>query len=153
MGRRYIFAFRTFGGNVVGRDKNLFPYQIGGFNTIRAHPFLAFQGTTALIANLEFRFPLLEAVAFGFPVPWVIRGFSGVFFVDMGTAFNEPTNFKGFDDATGRFRDIKASFGLGARFVLFPGLILKVDWGTPWDLKTALPISKWQGIFSIGYEF
>ena len=153
LGRRYIFAFRTFGGNVVGRDKNLFPYQIGGFNTIRSHPFLAYQGTTALITNLEFRFPLIEAIALGFPVPSIIRGFSGVFFVDIGTAFSNANSFKGFDDSTGRLRDIKASFGFGIRFVLFPGLILKIDWGTPWDLQTALPIGKWQGIFSIGYEF
>ena len=45
---------------------------------------MSLRGYHAFFFNLELRFPLLDALAFGFPVPWVIRGFSMVMFLDGG---------------------------------------------------------------------
>ncbi|RME89082.1 MAG: hypothetical protein D6767_09095 [Candidatus Hydrogenedentota bacterium] len=153
LGGRYIFATRFLAYNVEGRDRRFFPWRIGGYNTIRGYPEFTITGTKVFIANFEIRFPLVDAIAFGFPVPWIIRGFSGVFFIDMGTAYDHPADWQFWDDANSRLKDFKLSFGLGARMLLFPGIMMRIDWGTPWDLKTALPISKWEGRFSIGYEF
>ena len=50
-------------------------------------------------------------------------------------------------------QDLKLSYGLGARMILFPGVMLKIDWGTPWNWKNSRPIGEWQGVFSIGYEY
>lgn len=153
LGGRYIFAARISAGTVSGPESGYFPWQIGGYNTIRGYDFLSMQGKTTFVMNLEIRYPFIDAIAFGFPVPWIIRGFSGVFFVDAGTAADIFSRWQGYDDEEGRLKDLKASFGLGTRMVFFPGLLFKIDWATPWDFQSALPLSRWRGIFSIGYEF
>ena len=151
LGQRYILAGRLWAGTVNGPQRDFFPWQIGGFNSLRGFEFLSLKGSHSFVTNFEFRFPFLDAILFGFPVPWIIQGFSGVFFIDFGTAYDSPSSFKGISN--GRLVDLKMSYGLGGRMILFPGLFLKIDWGTPWDWQSSLPISKWAGIFSIGYEF
>ncbi len=99
------------------------------------------------------RFPLLDALAFGFPAPWVIRGFSMVMFLDGGGVFDNPALWRAYNAATNELQDLKLSYGLGARMILFPGVMLKIDWGTPWTWKNSRPIGEWQGVFSIGYEY
>lgn len=150
---RYTLAMRLTGGSISGPEKEFFPWQAGGFNTLRGFDFLSLTGSNLFIANFEIRYPLVDAIAFGFPAPWVIRGFSGVFFVDMGAVYDNPDHFRGYNSETGRLEDFKLSYGLGTRFVFFPGLLFKIDWATPWDFQSSLPISKWRGIFSIGYQF
>jgi len=148
---RYVFATRILTGGVWGPQFSYFPWQIGGYNTIRAFEFLSLKGTKIFASNFELRFPLVDAVAFGLPVRWVIRGVSGVLFFDIGATYEDGETFKGYNN--GRLKDFKASFGLGLRFLLFPGMLLKIDWGTPTDLVTALPMRLWQGTFSMGYEY
>lgn len=150
-GMRYILATRVWVGTILGPQRKYFPWQIGGFKTIRGYPFLSMQGTNSFAGNLEFRFPFLDALLFGFPAPWIIQGFSGVAFIDIGSSFYNATGFVGIRN--GRLMDLKLSYGLGIRVILAPGLFIKIDWATPWDLKSYLPISRWQGVFSLGYEF
>jgi Tol biopolymer transport system component len=151
--QRYIFASRVYAATTNGPDHQYFPWVIGGFNTIRSYDFMSLRGYHAFFFNLELRFPLLDALAFGFPVPWVIRGFSMVMFLDGGGVFDNPNNWRAFDASKNEFQDLKMSFGLGARLVLAPGLMVKIDWGTPWTWKNSRPIGDWQGLFSIGYEY
>ncbi|MCS6985317.1 MAG: BamA/TamA family outer membrane protein [Leptospiraceae bacterium] len=151
--QRYVIAMRFMYGQVIGPQYDYFPWQIGGFNTIRGYPFLSIKGTTMFVKNLELRFPFLDALIFGFPVPWAIRGFSGVFFIDAGAATETPRLFRAFRRGRTETQDLYLSYGLGIRLALFPGLLLKIDWATPWTLRSSLPISRWQGIFSLGYEF
>lgn len=151
--KRYVFAYRILIGHVAGPQYDYFPWQIGGFNTIRGYPFLSIKGTTSFVQNLELRFPFLDALIFGFPVPWAVRGFSGVFFIDAGSATDNPKTWQAFHKEKLQTRDLYLSYGLGIRIALFPGLLLKIDWATPWDLQSSLPISRWAGIFSLGYEF
>jgi len=150
---RFVLAYRLFAGNISGPQKEYFPWQIGGYNTIRAYPFLSMKASNAFFSNIEFRFPLIDAIMFGFPVPWIIRGFSGVMFLDSGTAFDNYKDLKIYDKKEKSLQDLKLSFGLGMRMVIFPGFLIKIDWGTPWNLKKALPISKWKGEFSLGYQY
>ena len=153
LGQRYIFAMRGYAATVNGPEQRYFPWQIGGFNTLRGYDYLSMRGYHSFFFNLEFRYPLIDAIAFGLPVPWVIRGFSGVFFIDGGGAFDEASKFRGFDYSRNEFDDLKMSIGLGARMILFPGLMLKIDWATPWLWRSALPLNLWIGRFSMGYEF
>ncbi|MDH5720106.1 MAG: BamA/TamA family outer membrane protein [Spirochaetia bacterium] len=150
---RYVFAFRFFLGNISGPQKDYFPWQIGGYNTLRAYPFLSMKGTNIFFSNIELRFPFIDAIVLGFPVQWIMQGFSMVIFMDIGSAFNNYKKWDGYNESEKRLEDLKISFGLGARMILFPGFLLKIDWGTPWDLKKALPISKWEGRFSMGYQY
>ncbi len=152
-GKRYVFAWRLSAGHTSGPQYDYFPWQIGGFNTIRGYPFLSLKGTTMALTNIELRYPFLDALIFGFPVPWMIRGFSGVLFVDLGGITDKPGSWRAFRPDMARTEELYISYGLGIRIALFPGLLFKIDWATPYNLKTALPMSKWQGIFSLGYEF
>ena len=47
---------------------------------------------------------------------------------------------------------IYLSYGLGFRYVLSPGLLLGY-WATPYDFISSLPLSRWQGTFSLGYAY
>ena len=153
-----VFAFRLFGGVVSGRDAGDYPYRIGGFYTLRGYDFLEFEGTHAVLTNLEYRFPFVDDLRIAFPGDWSIGTVRGVFFFDAGTAFDEPRLFQGYDAGVGVTRDLHLSFGLGIHWVNFlfpiiPGSIMKIEWATPYDTKRALPLSKWRGQFSLGFSF
>lgn len=150
---RYVFAIRAVAGAVLGPQKNYFPWNIGGPFTIRGYDFLSLQGVYTFMLNMELRFPLVDYIIFGFPVQWIIRGFTAVAFFDIGSAFNDFTTWRAYDPATGRLDDLKFSFGLGLRVILIPGILLRFDWATPWDLKTSLPMDQWKFYFSLGYEY
>lgn len=149
--RKYSFAFRTVYGRVFGPDAELFPYEIGGFFTIRGHPFRAYRGTEMALMNVEFRFPFVEAIRFGWPFQFTLGEIGGLWFVDMGAAWG-PEEFR-FQDEDGRFDTVKASYGFGLRAVLLPFIIFRLDFASPWDGKRGKPISKWQGEFSIGFDY
>lgn len=150
---RYIFASRVYAATSNGPDARYFPWIIGGPFNLRSYEFWSLRGESAFFFNLEFRFPLLDALLFGFPAPWVLRGFSMVMFLDGGGVFDNPKLFKGYNTETNKLQDFLLAYGLGVRYILFPGLMIKIDWGTPWNLKTSKPIGDWQGAFSIGYEY
>ena len=150
---RFVIAYRNYIETVQGPQAIYFPRLIGGFGTIRGHPNFAYIGTNLFLATIEIRFPVLDALLLGFPVPWIFPGFSGVFFIDFGTIFYDFQSFKAYDSQEGRLKDLKLSFGLGGRFLIFGGIYIKIDWATPWDFRSILPISKWVGQFSIGTEF
>ena len=136
-----------------GPQAEFFPKLIGGFGTIRGHPNFEYIGTNLFLASFEIRFPFLDALLLGFPVPWIFPGFSGVLFMDFGTIFYDFKSFQGYDSEEGRLKDLKLSIGLGARFLVFSGIYLKINWATPWDFKSILPLRLWRGQFSIGAEF
>jgi len=151
--RRYIVVNRFLAGIISNKDKDLFPFQIGGYNSLRGYPFLSIKGSKMFLINTELRFPLIDAILFGFPVQWVKRGFTGVIFLDIGTAFDEWDALEGYNTKSETLEDIYASYGVGVRMLLVPGLLIKIDWATPWDFKTSQAMRDWKGWFSLGYEF
>jgi len=150
---RYIWAVRFFAGSVQGKESTYFPWVLGGYNTIRGYPFLSIKGTQAFLVNLELRYPVIDYIVFGLPVPWVIRGFSGVLFFDSASATDNVQQWRAYNEQSKMTEDLNLSYGLGIRMTFFPGILCKIDWGTPWNLRRSLPISKWQGEFSLGYQF
>ncbi|MDH4200055.1 MAG: BamA/TamA family outer membrane protein [Spirochaetia bacterium] len=150
---RYVFAVRAMGGVVSGPQKAYFPFLLGGPFTMRGYDFLSMEGIYTALVNLELRFPMIDYIVFGFPVQWIIRGFTMVAFMDIGTAFSDISTWMLYDKTTGTLRDLKTSFGLGIRVLLVPGIALRFDWATPWDLKTSLPFGQWKFNFSLGYEY
>lgn len=148
---RITLASRLNLSTVLGRDQNRIPLYLGGYNSIRGYPLFSVRGTNRIISNVELRFPLVEAIIMGLPVPWLLRGFQGVAFIDAGAAFDRWQSFKGVD--SGRTKDLLLSYGLGFRYVLSPGLNIRIDWATPYDFISSLPLSRWQGTFSLGYAY
>jgi Tol biopolymer transport system component len=140
---RTLLAARVFTGYSSGNAPNF--YFFGGLNTLRGYDFRSLIGNRAAYANLEFRFPLVDVLAF----PGVVlQGVRGNLFCDIGGAAfnNQPWRFK----ENGRLKDAKAAIGYGLAFN-FLGLELHWDFAKRWDLKQT--DGKFRTSFWIGDTF
>ncbi|NNE10060.1 MAG: hypothetical protein HKN20_15975, partial [Gemmatimonadetes bacterium] len=80
---RYHFASRLILGGSRGRDNQFF--RVGGPFTFRGLDWGDLRGTRLGTLNLEFRYPFIDQIRFGWPLPLDIRSIGGILFVD-GTA-------------------------------------------------------------------
>lgn len=172
--KRYGFAFRLSAGGSWGEDPQRF--YLGGVENwitprvvnrrlsevksfyfssmvfpLRGYDYYQFAGTNFALANLEFRYPFLDYLAFHWPLRFSLRDVRGNLFLDMGGVWNEASKFKGGttqgDDP--RFKDLKVGFGYGARANL-GFFILKFDTAWRTDLSQ---VSRPKYYFSLGAEF
>jgi hypothetical protein len=157
MTRRSLFAFRVSSIYNTGDREN--SYGFGGINQLRGFEYRDFIGSRIAWTNIEFRFPLVDVLAFPvFPL-FQIRGF---FFLDAGAAwFGDDT---WYDPETERIRiedpvaitatavpfdfwnsdldelqDGRASYGAGFSFLLFRALQLNWVWARPMDYLQYVP--------------
>jgi hypothetical protein len=152
--RRYVrtslysaLALRLFGyysgGAIPGR------IAMGGPYTLRLYPFLGFIGSRAWLTSLEWRFPLLNELALGFPFGTIrFPGVQAAPFLDLAQVWLEDRDPQG----------IWGSYGIGFRMpILFP-IVLRLDVGWRFksgDLPTAL-IRDFNGTevdFFIGFNY
>ncbi len=153
-----VFAARAFAGGAGGRDAFDYPFRLGGYATIRGYDFQEFEGRYAFFANLEYRFSLIKYLLFGFPFDWSPGWIRGVLFFDGGAAFDFPEDWQAYESRNRATRDLFLSYGAGIHFenllwFAFPGVVMKIEWATPYDLKTSEPPRKWRGVFSVGVNF
>jgi Tol biopolymer transport system component len=85
---RSLFAMRLSAYLSNGDGYSI--YSLGGLNYLRGYDFREFYGSHVAFANFEFRFPLLDALAFPFGVLRDIRGFM---FFDVGAAWFQGGDF------------------------------------------------------------
>ncbi|MEM6792824.1 MAG: BamA/TamA family outer membrane protein [Acidobacteriota bacterium] len=130
--RRSSIALRLFGYDSSGNIPN--PIFIGGLDTIRGFDTNSIGGNRAAYANIEFRFPLIDRLAF----PGIsIDGIRGVLFFDIGSAwFPEDDDFDFLDDDD-RLQDGFAVYGWGLSTRLF-GFPVNWDFSMRTDLKDDL---------------
>ncbi len=148
LGKKYTLALRGISGKIFGRDSDSFKYYIGGYNTVRGHPFMEYSGENMFVANAEFRFVFIEGIKFGWPLFFGVGNIGGVLFYDAGSAWDNGFHYK--DRETGRYDDLKSGFGFGLRFAIYPVIILKFDWAWPYDGES---VGNKDFIFSIGFEY
>jgi Tol biopolymer transport system component len=79
---RSLLALRLVGLVSNGNGFNI--RSIGGLNQLRGYDYREFFGSRTSFMNLEFRFPLVDALAFPFGIIRDIRGF---LFLDVGSAW------------------------------------------------------------------
>jgi hypothetical protein len=79
---RSLFAIRLADYNSNGDAYSI--YSLGGLNYLRGYDFREFYGNRVAFANVEFRFPLVDAIAFPIGILRDIRGFA---FLDVGAAW------------------------------------------------------------------
>ncbi len=79
---RSLLALRLVGIDSNSRGYNI--YSMGGLNQLRGYDFREFFGSRVSFMNLEYRFPLVDALAFPFGV---IRDLRGFLFFDLGSAW------------------------------------------------------------------
>ncbi len=134
-------AMRLAGGSSWGKDGQVFflggalPHRLiwGKVNTIeellgfytnygdmlRGFDYADIQGRRYGVLGLEMRVPFVKTLSLAAPVPITLRNGRGVLFVDMGTAFDEFSKFRGASTSGGyHLEDLKMGIGLGYRFNL-----------------------------------
>jgi outer membrane protein assembly factor BamA len=149
MRQRYVLAFRLMGASSFGETPQTF--RVGGAYTVRGYDFEEFRGTNIGVLNAEFRFPLIEQLRFGWPLPLEFRGIRGNVFFDAGTGFNRVDGWQPFSsDGLFTLNQIKASYGFGARLNL-GFLIMRFDIAQKTDMNSN--IGSAVTTFSIGGDF
>jgi len=132
--RRSNLAFRLYAGASEGNQAGLFFF--GGLDTVRGFDFRSLAGDRVFFANLEFRFPLIDLLAF--PI-YRFQGIRGRFFFDVGGGwFDDGQEFTWFDRDTEPFgaEDGVAAYGFGLSARLF-GLNLNWDFAKQYDFETS----------------
>jgi hypothetical protein len=128
---RTLLAARVFAGYARGNFSNF--YYFGGLNTLRGYDFQSLIGNEVAFANFEFRFPLVDVLAF----PGIVfQGIRGNLFFDVGAANFRGQPFQFMNNH--QLVDGKAATGWGLSFNLF-GLELH------WDVARRYDLKKYQG--------
>jgi len=142
---RSLFALRWVARISSGDGYSI--YSFGGLNTLRGYDYREFFGSRTSFVNLEYRFPLVDALAF--PIG-IIRDIRGFLFLDIGansfsgedyyhsqlgfelnpvtngkidtTSYFPGTNrkFQFWDSKNDKLGDGRASYGFGFNFFLGP---------------------------------
>lgn len=153
--RRFCLATRLTAGASVGEDSQYF--RIGGPYTFRGIDYGDLRAKRIGMVNLEFRYPLIESVRFGWPLPLYLRGIGGTMFLDGAAGWYgdgkslEPIHNSYVDPITGLVENAYMfSYGFGAR-VNLGMFILRWDWGQLTDFRRNLgpPIS----FFTLAADF
>jgi len=189
-GRRYTIVTRISGGASFGRDPRLF--FLGGTDNwlnarisripphlenlqdlffarfpfpLRGFKYYELYGQRYFLANFEFRFPFIDYLALGWPIPLALGNINGVLFTDIGSAWYKPSDidpdtgeviydksFHGGSQEAGTFMldDIKMSWGFGIRMNLgFAVLRMDTAWRTNLNEQEPKPVFS----VSVGPDF
>ena len=110
-------------------------------------------GTRFVLANLEFRFPLIQYLILGFPIPIGFQNIRGVLFTDIGSAWNNDKAWIPFTAGSfgmPKLNDLRGGVGFGVRLNL-GYFILRYDFAKPTNFAQFL--GKPVHYFSFGAEF
>jgi len=133
---RNSFAFRAVTSMSTGPDRRFF--FLGGPLTLRGYDYLQFQGPKMILVNLEYRYPLIDALIFGWPGRWGIGNIGGTLFFDSGSVWGEPVFIEPMDPRL-RSREINgldfwSDFGVGF-YMRFGYMVLDFQLGWPTDFR------------------
>lgn len=102
---------------------------------LRGYNYSQRLGTKFALMNMEFHFPLIKLLVTS-PLPILFQNIRGVAFLDIGSAWNRNSDFRGtVRDAYGNVftKDLLIGTGLGTRIFLF-GFLLKFDFAWNYNL-------------------
>lgn len=147
---RNSFAFRLSGAGSEGRDPRVF--FLGGPLTLRGYDYLQFEGNRMALAQFEYRFPLVDALIFGWPGRWGFQNVGGTVFFDIGSAWwNGRFKFFEYENNVrlNQLNDLHADFGVGM-YINMGYMLLNFQFAWPTDLYTT---RDYQFHFYIGPSF
>jgi len=131
--RNYL-AVRGIGALGIGDDPQIF--FLGGPLTMRGYDYLQFTGSRMLLFNVEYRYPLVDALIFGWPGRWGIQNIGGTFFLDTGSVWGKGRYVEPLPDwlEPRVVNDLAFYSDFGAGFYMRIGyLILNFQLGWPTD--------------------
>lgn len=132
--RWYAIAGRLYAATSRGDTPQTF--YLGGGQTLRGYDYGTLVGNNALLASLEFRFPLVRHLALGWPLPLELGNVQGVLFADAASAWDEQAfRTSRAIRSQGADRAPLVSLGFGTRLNL-GYLVLKLDWAQRYDTGT-----------------
>jgi Tol biopolymer transport system component len=161
LGQNYTFATRFVGGGSFGENPQRFV--IGGVGNwinvkytndqipienaedfifltagipLRGHIYNAKIGYKYFLVNNELRFPFFGYLAAG-PLPVIWQSLTGIFFLDLGSAWNYRKDFQPFaknSDGKTYMKDLLAGTGTGIRIALL-GFLVRFDVGWSFNLQ------------------
>lgn len=102
---------------------------------LRGYNYSQRLGTKYALMNLEFHFPLIKLLVTS-TLPLLFQNIRGVAFLDIGSAWNKNSDFRGtIRDAYGNVftKDLLIGTGFGTRVFLF-GFLLKLDFAWNYNL-------------------
>ncbi|MCH9648610.1 MAG: hypothetical protein K0U98_10245 [Deltaproteobacteria bacterium] len=133
--RRSNLALRVFGGVFEGNEAGFFSF--GGLDTLRGFDYRSLGGDRVFFTNIEYRFPLIDLLAF--PI-YRFQGVRGRIFLDVGGGWfadsQDFTFFESDDGVLGDSSDGVAAYGFGFSFRLF-GLNLNWDFAKQYDFDAS----------------
>ena len=134
LGHTFALAGRMYGAMSHGSTPQTF--YLGGSQTLRGFDYGTLVGNSAMLASFEFRFPLVQHLALGWPLPLELGNVQGVLFADAGTAWDGHA-FRTSRSVRGERigRAPLAAIGFGARIGL-GYMVLKLDWAERYDTGT-----------------
>jgi outer membrane protein assembly factor BamA len=146
--QRYALALRLIGATSHGRDPQVF--RVGGPYTLRGYDYGELAGRNVGLLNVEFRFPMIEMIQLGWPLPIGLQGIRGAAFFDAGAAWRRNSEFRAVSTDGGfHLEDIHAAYGLNAT-INIGFAVLRWDLAWPTDFKHHRDP---RGTFSIGSDF
>ena len=141
--RRVLIAVRGLGVFSSGNLPNF--YSASGYDRLRAYSYGAIYGNNAWVANVELRFPLVDALVLPF---MQFGGIRGRVYLDVGGAWIKGQSFQFWSSERNELQDALADYGGGFTFYFF-GVPLNIDFVQQWTFKRTLGPMK--TIFSIGF--
>jgi Tol biopolymer transport system component len=112
---RNSIAIRLSGAISEGRDPRIF--FLGGPLTLRGYDYLQFEGNRLALGQIEYRFPMVDALIFGWPGRWGFQNVGGTLFFDIGSAwYNDGLTVWDYETGERRYilnDDVAADFGVG----------------------------------------
>jgi outer membrane protein assembly factor BamA len=142
--KRYSLAFRFNAGISSGETPEMF--SLDGLYGVRALNEDV-DGKKMILGSAELRFPLVDYLGLAFPIPLSIRNIRGSIFTDIGSAWDNNSDFQASVD--GKLKDIKLGYGFGPRINL-GYFVLKFDISWLTDLSH---ISKPMLLLSLTEDF
>jgi hypothetical protein len=127
--QRSLFAVRLYGARSTGNFPNV--YYFGGLDNLRGLDYASSIGNTIGYANFEYRFPLIDLLAF--PV-FGLRSIRGRVFFDIGGAALKDQHWVFWSSSNRQLINAIASYGYGFEINVL-GLPLHWDFARVTDLK------------------
>lgn len=153
VGRRTALAERAVFASIWGPDAENNPFYIGGMDSVRGYNYDVFSSYNMALLKFEYRFPFVDLIRLSWPVPFLIKNMTGLFFWDFGAVWDrsDNTQFAYVKGDTVYFDALKSGAGIGLRLqFLYFKIIL--DYAAPFNGHRLVP-KEWRTYFSIGYDF
>ncbi|MEE2659280.1 MAG: BamA/TamA family outer membrane protein [Candidatus Latescibacterota bacterium] len=115
-------------------------FSLGGSWTLRGYGWRSIWGRNLVLANHEYRYPLLDRIVVAFPFGNIdLSAFRGALFVDVGNAWNDS------------FGDWRGSCGTGFRLALGGVFVIRLDASRRTDFKSIANQTRWDFFFGWDY--